>query len=161
MDRDTARKLIAIVFSNKKNSDKCTKQDFVTFLSFKRSLLKPDAVERFINESVSEGLIYENNGEFSPAFSPAGIIVPLDFSVNADELFSSSRDKPIVDRLLDAIAASGKLTKKEAIARSKEITDKIKLINFDLALMAVMSDEDIDLKPFTKEMMETYLKQKN
>ncbi|MEM0156054.1 MAG: DUF2240 family protein [Thermoplasmataceae archaeon] len=161
MDKDTARKLIAIVFSNKKNSERCTKQDFVTFLSFKRSLLKPDVVEKFIVEAVNEGLLYESDKEYTPAFSPAGIIVPLDFSVNVDELFSSSRDKPIVDRLLDAIAASGKLTKKEAIARSKEVTDKIKLINFDLALMAVMSDEDIDLRPFTKEMLETYLKLKN
>lgn len=159
MDRDTARKLIAIAFSNKKGSEKCTKQDFVTFLSFKRSLLNPETVDRFLSESVKEGMILEKDGIYSPAFSTSGIIVPLDFSVNVEDLFSSSKDKPLVDRLLDAITASGKMTKKEAISKSREITDNLKLINFDLALMAVMSDEGMDLQPFLKEIGQAYMKE--
>ena len=160
MDKDTSRKLIAITFSNRKGSDRCTRQDFVTFLSFKRTLLDPESVEKFLSESIKEGLLSEKDGYYTPSFSTTGIIVPLDFSVNVEELFSSSKDKPLVDRLLDAIYASGKMTKKEAIARSREVTANLKLINFDLALMAVMSDEGIDLKPFLGEIEEVYMKNK-
>jgi len=161
MDKDTSRKLIAIAFSNRKGTDHCSKQDFITFLSFKRTLLDPESVERFISGSVKEGLLSEKDGSFYPTFSTAGIIVPLDFTVNVDELFSSSKDRQLVDRLLDAISASGKMTKKEAIAKSREVTANLKLINFDLALMAVMSDEGIDLKPFISEIEETYLKSRS
>ena len=61
--------------------------------------------------------------------------------------------------MLDAISASGKMTKKEAISSSREIMEYMKLINFEIALMAVMSEEGIDISNFLKEYTVQYNKE--
>ncbi len=152
MNKDLARKLIAIVASEKRSSSQYTKQDFLTILSYKRSLLDPDAVEEFLEKGMDSGLLMKKNDGLSPNFSTSGIVVPLDFTVNREELFSESVDKPLVDRLLDAATASGKLTKKEAMARAKELLKSMTYINFEIALLSVLIDEGIESDHFLKEL---------
>ncbi len=155
MDKDAARKLIAVtVFYSKKNTD-LTAQDFVNSISFKRNLLPPDSVKKFIEKAVLEGLLVEKNGKLIPNFSTSGIIVPLDFTVKEDELFAQSKDKPIIDRILDAATASGKMTKKEAIARAHKLMETTKFMNFQTTLLAIMLDSDINISDFLKEIEKT------
>lgn len=152
MNKDLSRKLIAIVSSSKRGTSEFTSQDFISNLSFKRSLLPPDVVEEFLKKASEEGLLINKDNHYTPNFSTSGIIVPLDFSVTEEELFSESLERPLVDRLLEAASASGKLTKKEAISRSRAILDHLKLINFEIALMAILADEGIDIDGFLKEL---------
>lgn len=152
MNKDLARKLVSIVASEKKNTSQFSRQDFVTSLSFKRSLLDPESVDEFLTKSVESGILIMKDGNYSPNFSTSGIVVPLDFSVDRNELFSDSVEKPLVDRLLDAASASGKLTKKEAMARAKDILKNMKYINFEIALLSVLVDEGIDAGSFIEEM---------
>lgn len=152
MNKDIARKLIAIVASEKKNLSQYSKQDFVTTLSFKRSLMDPESVEKFVDKSAESGLLMSKEGSLSPNFSTSGIVVPLDFSVDMDELFSDSVEKPLVDRLLDAASASGKMTKKEAMARAKEILKNMNYLNFEIALLSVIIDEGIEADHFIREL---------
>ena len=72
--------------------------------------------------------------------------------MNSDDLFSDSVERPLVDRLLDAASASGKLTKKEAMARAKDILKNMHYINFEIALLSVIIDEGIEAGQFLKEM---------
>ncbi|MGC8608400.1 MAG: DUF2240 family protein [Thermoplasmata archaeon] len=154
MDKDAARKLIAVtVFYSKKN-DELTVQDFINSISFKKNLLPPDVVRKFVDEALSEGLLIMKNQKLFPNFSTSGIIVPLDFTVDEKDLFAASKDKPIIDRILDAATASGKMTKKEAIAKSHKLMEASKLMNFQTALLAIMLDSGIDISEFLKEIEE-------
>ncbi len=152
MNKDIARKLIAIVASEKKNANKYSRQDFVTVLSYKRSLLEPEVVAQFLDKCVETGILMEKDKFLSPNFSTSGIVVPLDFSVSSEDLFSDSVERPLVDRLLDAASASGKLTKKEAMARAKDLLKNMHYINFEIALLSVLIDEGIESDHFLKEM---------
>ena len=152
MNKDLGRKLIAIVASSRKGASSFSQQDFITTLSFKTNLLDPDTVKEFLSAAVKDGLLVHKESAYVPNFSTAGIIVPLDFTITRDALFQESGERPLVDRLLEAVSASGKLTKKEAIARAREILQSVKYINFELALLAVMSDEGIDIKDYLSEM---------
>lgn len=152
MNKDLGRKLIAIVASSRKGSSAFSQQDFITTLSFKKNLLDPETVKEFLASAVKEGLLVHRDTSYVPNFSTTGIIVPLDFTITREELFQESVERPLVDRLLEAISASGRLTKKEAISRAREILQSVKYINFELALLAVMSDEGIDIKDFLNEI---------
>ncbi len=153
MNRDMARKLIAMVASKK--SDGYTRSDFLTVLSYKRALLPPDIIDRFLEECIKGQLLVTKNDKYLPNFSTDGVIVPLDFNVNIDELFSESREKPLADRLLETASASGKITKKEAIIRAKQLLSNMQFLDFETALIAVLSDSCIDVKQFVKEKEES------
>ena len=128
MNKDMARKLVAQVSSTRKGSLSFTMQDFITSLSFKKNLLDPETVKDFVESAVKEGLLVKKDENYLPNFSTSGVIVPLDFSVNKEELFQVSTDRPLVDRLLEAVSASGKMTKIEAISRAREVLQPMKYI---------------------------------
>ena len=153
MNRDDSRKLIAIVAARKMES--YTKNDFMTALSFKRTLMPPDMIEKFIEGCLGASLLIEKDGKYIPNFSTEGVIVPLDFVVDIDRLFIDSGEKPLVDRMLDAVSASGKMTKKEAIIRAKEFLANMQFIDFETALLTVLSDNNIDIKTFVLEKEES------
>jgi len=153
MNKDISRKLIAIV-ANKK-LEGYTKNDFLNTLSFKRALLPPDLIDKFITGCIEDKLLIEKDGKYLPNFSTDGVIVPLDFSVNVNSLFSDSEEKPLVDRLLEAASASGKMTKKEAIIKAKELLSNMEFIDFEIALLTVLSDNNININEFVKEKEET------
>ncbi len=153
MNRDDSRKLIAIVAARKMES--YTKNDFMTALSFKRTLMPPDMIEKFIEGCLGDSLLIEKDGKYIPNFSTEGVIVPLDFVVDIDRLFIDSGEKPLVDRMLDAVSASGKMTKKEAIIRAKEFLANMQFIDFETALLTVLSDNNIDIKTFVLEKEES------
>ena len=152
MNKDISRKLIAIVSSSKKSPLGFSEQDFVTSLSFKKNLLDPDTVKRFVEVAANEGLLVKRDKLYVPNFSTSGVIVPLDFSVSGEELFSESLERPLVDRLLEAVSASGKMTKKEAINRAREVLKSLRYISFETALLSVMSDESIEIQGFLQEL---------
>lgn len=158
MNKDISRKLIAIVSSSKRNAQGYTEQDFVNSLSFKKNLLDPDTVKGFILEAEKEGLLVRKEKLLLPNFSTSGVIVPLDFAVTKDELFSESKERPLVDRLLEAISASGKMTKKDAISKARDVMKSVRYVPFEIALMAIMSDDGIEIKPFLEELKEQWKK---
>ena len=149
MNKDMARKLIALVAMKKASG--YTSSDFINTLSFKRALIPPDTVERFIESSLNERLIVEKEGKYVPNFSTEGVIVPLDFSVDVDELFSEAAEKPLVDRMLEAASASGKMTKKEAIIKARDLLSGMQFIDFETAMVTVLSDAGIDISSFVAE----------
>lgn len=156
MNKDLSRKLIAIVSSSKKSSQGYSEQDFVTTLSFKKNLLDPDTVKEFLSTAEKEGLIVRRDKLYVPNFSTSGVIVPLDFAITRDDLFSESKERPLVDRLLEAISASGKLTKKDAISRAREVMKAARYIPFELGLLSIMSDEGIDVHQFMEEIKQKW-----
>ena len=107
---------------------------------------------------VENKLLMEKDGKYVPNFSTDGVIVPLDFRVDANSLFSNAGEKPLVDRLLEAVSASGKLTKKEVIIRAKELLENMEFIDFENALLTVLSDNNIDIGEFVREKEETLIK---
>lgn len=152
MNKDLSRKLIAIVSSSKKSTQGYTEQDFVNSLSFKKNLLDPDTVKEFIAQASNEGLLVRRDKLYVPNFSTSGVIVPLDFSVTKEDLFSESRERPLVDRILEAVSASGRMTKKDAITRAREVLKSVKYVPFEMALLSIMSDEGLDTKGFLEEL---------
>lgn len=158
MNKDLSRKLIAIVASSKKSTQGYSEQDFVNSLSFKKNLLDPDTVKEFTEQASNEGLLVKRDKFFIPNFSTSGVIVPLDFTVTRDELFSESKERPLVDRILEAISASGKMTKKDAITKAREVLKTVKYVPFEIALLSIMSDESIETKSFLEEMKENWKK---
>ncbi len=57
----------------------------------------------------------EKNGKYVPNFNSDGVIVPLDFTVDPDRLFMDSGERPLIDRLLDTAASSGRMTKRRQL----------------------------------------------
>jgi hypothetical protein len=159
VNKDLSRKLIAIVSASKRSAQGYTEQDFVTNLSFKKNLLDPDTVKEFISAATNEGLLVQREKLYIPNFSTSGVIVPLDFSVTKDELFSESKEAPLVDRILEAVSASGKMTKKDAITRARDVLKAVKYVPFEMALLAIMSDEGLETKSFVAEIEEKWKKE--
>ena len=149
MNKDMARKLIALVAMKK--APGYTKSDFINILSFKRSLLPPEIVERFIDSAMNEKLIVAKDEKYVPNFSTEGVIVPLDFSIDVEELFSEAAEKPLVDRMLEAASASGKMTKKEAIIKARELLSGMQFIDFETAMITVLSNAGIEISSFVSE----------
>lgn len=158
MNKDISRKLIAIVAAGKRNAQGYTEQDFVNNLSFKKNLLDPDTVKQFVTEAEKEGLLARKEKLLLPNFSTSGVIVPLDFTVTKEELFSESKERPLVDRLLEAISASGKMTKKDAITKARDVMKSVRYVPFEIALMSIMSDDDIEINGFLDELKEQWKK---
>ncbi|PYB68858.1 DUF2240 domain-containing protein [Thermoplasma sp. Kam2015] len=154
MDKDSARKLIAIVSADMKRPASLTIQDFINVISFRRKMLPPDVVRKFVEVATAEGLLAKKGDAYSPNFSTGGVVVPLDFTVDEKTLFSSNADKPIIDRILDAAAASGKMTKKEAITRARSLMENTKYLSFQTVLLSVLVDENIDVSDFIREIEE-------
>ena len=100
-----------------------------------------------------EGLLAEREGRFVPNFTVSGISVPLDFSVSVQELFSADMDRPLSDRLLDYAASTGKVSKKEAIKMAGDFLRGMSYMDFETALLAVLTDAGIDVSEFVKEII--------
>ncbi|KJE49235.1 MULTISPECIES: DUF2240 family protein [Acidiplasma] len=156
MNKDDARKLIAIVAAKKLEG--YTKNDFLTSLSFKRALIPPDLIDRFIEGCLKDKLLVEKNGKYIPNFNSDGVIVPLDFTVDPDRLFMDSGERPLIDRLLDTAASSGRMTKKEAIVRAKELIKNMRYIDIETAIITVLSDNNIDVRQFVLEKEKNILR---
>lgn len=150
MNKDIARKLIALVSTGKKGNEPLNMQDFIKELNFRKDLLPAEEVEKFVRKAVEEKLLTQKGEAFTPNFSVTGIIVPLDFSVDIGELHTD-REKPLVDRMLDAVAASGKIRREEAAKRAKELNDHMEYLDFEVALLAVLQEEGIDISSFIGE----------
>lgn len=150
MNKDIARKLIALVSTGKKGNDPLNVQDFVKELNFRKNLLPAEEAEKFVRKSVEEKLLTQKGETFSPNFSVSGIIVPLDFSVDLGDLYTD-REKPLVDRMLDAVVASGKLKREEAAKKAKELNEHMEYLDFEIALLAVLQEEGIDTTSFMDE----------
>jgi hypothetical protein len=153
MDHEAARRLIAIAISSRKDHDSISRQDMIKELSFKRRLLSTESVNRLIEASLKEGLVQENDGNLKPNFTVSGISVPLDFSVNEKDLFSENSDKPLSERLLDFAVNSGNISKKDAIKIAGDFLKTMKFLDFETALMIVLSDRGIDIRDFAKEII--------
>ncbi len=152
MDLVTARKLIAYAFRAKKGKAELSSQDFIREIAFKGKFLSEEDSARFIEESRKAALISVEGDSITPTFSTVGILIPLDFNVTATELFAASRDAPLSERMLESLVASGKLSKQEALAKAKALQDNMKYINFDIALLAILTDYCIDTSEFLKEL---------
>lgn len=154
MNKDLARKVIAIAFSGKRSEAGLSLQEVTNVISFKKGLLSPEVIAKFMENAVTDGLLVLKENRYLPNFSTSGIVVPLDFSVSQESLFSESPERPLVDRMLEAITASGRMTKKEAIAKARELTSTLRYLDFELALLAILSDNAIESTSFVKEIME-------
>lgn len=150
MNKDIARKVIALVSSGKKGNSPLNLQDFVKELNFRKNLISAEEVERFVRKAVEEKLLIQNGDAYTPNFSVTGIIVPLDFSIDVDELHTD-REKPLVDRMLDAVAASGRMRREDAAKKAKELNEKMEYIDFEIALLAVLQEEGIDISQYFAE----------
>jgi len=153
MNNDLSKKLITSVFAAKKGANGLTLQDFINVLSFKKNLLDPETVTEFVKAASNANILVERDNLYFPNFSTSGIIVPLDFSVTRDELFSSSAERPVVDRILEAMALNGKLSKKEIIEKARNLMSTSQFMTFEIALLALMSDQGDDPRPFCDELL--------
>lgn len=153
MNRDLARKIIALAISGRKSAESISAEEMIKEVAFKRHLLSTESVTRLVKESVKDGLLTESGKKLKPAFTVSGIVVPLDFSVDENELFSADSSGPLTDRLLEAATGSGLLTKKEAIKQAGDFLKTMKYLDFETALMAVLLDLGIDVSEYVKEIM--------
>ncbi len=151
MNKDIARKIVALVSSARKGSSTLKLQDFIKEINFRKNLLPADEVEKFVRKAVEEKILNQNGDDYVPNFSVSGIIVPLDFVIELDELYTD-REKPLVDRMLDAVAASGKLRKEDAARKAKELNEQMHYLGFEIALLAVLQEEGIEISQFLEEI---------
>lgn len=153
MNKDIARKIIALVGASKKGSSGLKLQDFIKEINFRKNLLSSEEVEKFVRKAVEEKVLIQNGDEYSPNFSVSGIIVPLDFVVDINELYTD-RERPLVDRMLDAVAASGKLKREDAAKKARELNEHMKYMGYEIALLAVLQEEGIDISQFIAEIQQ-------
>ncbi len=153
MNKEQARKLIAIVSQEKRHIRELEFDDFKNILVYKRRFLSDVNLERFVQDSLNEGLLSNVDGKILINFNAAGENIPIDFVINEETLFEEvSADRSLVDRILDIIVSSGKLTKKDAIKKSREIMPNIKDIDLAVRLIVLMNDLNIDYTEIKKEI---------
>ena len=153
MNRDLARKIIALAISGRKSAESISAEEMIKEVAFKRHLLTTESVTRLVKESVKDGLFTASGKKLKPAFTVSGIVVTLDFTVEESELISADSSGPLTDRLLEAATGSGLLTKKEAIKQAGDFLKTMKYLDFETALMAVLLDLGIDVSEYVKEIM--------
>ncbi len=153
MDREQARKLIAIVSQEKRHARQLEEGDFKNILAYKRKFLTEEKVDLFIKECLKEGLLSEEEDKLLINFNASGETIPIDFIVNEEVLFSeTSSDKSLVDKILDIIVASGKLTKRDALKKSREIMPNVRGADLAVRLIVLMNDLNIDYTDIRKEI---------
>ncbi|MCL4315221.1 MAG: DUF2240 family protein [Candidatus Thermoplasmatota archaeon] len=152
MDIQTARKLIAYAFRQKKDIGDLTVQDFIRELAHKAGFMSEAEVRRFVEESTNERLLTEEDGHYKPTFSTGGIVIPLDFSVKTSDLFATKRDAPLSERMIEAAIASGLLSRNDLLEKSRELQSELRYIDFEVAMAAILNEYCIDVSEFLKEM---------
>lgn len=153
MDREQGRKLIAVVSQEKRHVRQLEESDFKNILVYKRKFLTEEQVELFIKECLKEGLISLEEDKLLVNFNAAGESIPIDFIVDEKTLFSeTSTDRSLVDKILDIIVASGKLTKRDALKKSREIMPNVKGADLAVRLIVLMNDLNIDYSDLRKEI---------
>jgi hypothetical protein len=159
MNREDARKLISIVSAEKRHARAITIDDLRNILVYKRKFLKEEQLVRFKNECVSDGLLSEEGEKFLINFNAAGVNVPIDFSIDETELFQETKEEAsYLDRILDAISASGKMTKKEALQLAKKQLEGLQNIDITIRLCALMNDLYINYSDIKKDMEKDIMK---
>lgn len=153
MDRELARKLISVVSQEKKNARSITGKDVVNILVYKRKFLKEESAQKFEGECVREGLLSIDGDNFLINFNAPAEHVPIDLVIDESELFQEqTKDASYLDRLLNAVVASGKLTKKEALERAKKQLENLKYINMTIKLCSLLNDLYINYGDIKKDM---------
>ena len=153
MDREVARKLISIVSQEKKYARSITGNDIVNILVYKRKFLHESSAQRFEDECVNEGILSQDGEKFLVNFNAAGEHVPIDFSVDENVLFQQeTKDTSLLDKLLNSIVSSGKLTKKEALQKAKKQLEQLEYIDLTIKLCSLMNDLYIDYSDIKKEI---------
>ncbi|MHB8361203.1 MAG: DUF2240 family protein [Thermoplasmataceae archaeon] len=156
MDREIARKLIAMVAAEKKNSTSYLEKDFINILSYKRKLLSEEEAGKFIQQCKEIGIVTEVNGKYQPNFNASGVIVPIDFAFTSIELFEEVNEANFMDRLLETISGSGKMSKKEGLNRMQEHLKELKFIDNEERIMSIMIDASISIDDFKGDIKERY-----
>jgi len=149
---EVARKVISIAFNSRKEKESLSTGDFVKEIAYKRKLLNPDDIPEFLKLSADVGLLVQDNDGFKPTFSTSGVIIPLDFSVERDDLFKQNIDLPLSERMIEAAIASGKLNKKEIGERVDDLQRHLIYVPYEIVLATVILDEGIDISSFIKEI---------
>lgn len=153
MDREQARKLIAIVSQEKRHARQLEEGDFKNILAYKRKFLSEEKVDLFLRECLKEGLLSTEEDKLLINFNASGETIPIDFIVNEEVLFSeTSSDRSLVDKILDIIVASGKLTKRDALKKSREIMPNVRGADLAVRLIVLMNDLNIDYTDIRKEI---------
>jgi hypothetical protein len=149
---EVARKVISIAFNSRKEKESLSTGDFVKEIAYKRKLLNADDIPEFLKLSAEAGLLVPENDGFKPTFSTSGVIIPLDFSVERDELFKQNIDLPLSERMIEAAIASGKLNKKEINERVNDLQRHLIYVPYEIVLATVILDEGVDISAFIKEI---------
>ncbi|MCL4332510.1 MAG: DUF2240 family protein [Candidatus Thermoplasmatota archaeon] len=150
MKLDLSKQLIASVFITRKGKD-VSLQDFVMELSYKKQLLTEEQVNLFVDICRTSGLLVDKGDTLQPGFNFTGVEVPLVFSFKPEEVLSSEGSS-LIDRMLMAVDASGKINVEDATEKAREIQDFMKYMTFEIALLSVMREEGIDVAPFLEEL---------
>ncbi len=151
MKTDIAKQLIASVFLARKGRD-ITFQDFVKEISYKQQLLSEEQVKLFVEICMNSGLLSGNGEKISTNFSFTGVEIPLVFTFSPEDVLSSEGTS-LTDRMLIAVDASGKVSREVATEKAREIQDFMKYMTFEIALLAVMREEGIDVTMFLEELV--------
>ena len=157
MNKDIARKLIAIVASERKNTNEFTEKDCINVLSYKRKMINEENIPKFIESAKELGLFSVRSGKLIPNFNAKGVIVPIDFVFTENELFEEKGEESLMDRLVEAISASGKMSKKEAIARMKTHLTELEFIDNEERLISIMIDNSISIDDFKEDIIKRYI----
>ena len=152
MNIDIARRVISIVFNTRKDKETLTSGDFVKEIAYKRKLLDPNDIVEFLKLSVESNLLVPVNDGYKPTFSTSGVIIPLDFSVEHDDLFKQNIDLPLAERMMEAVIASGKIHKEEIVSKVSDLQKHLMYVPYEIVLATVVSDEGIDISSFIKEV---------
>lgn len=152
MNIDIARRVISIVFNTRKDKETLTSGDFVKEIAYKRKLLDPNDIVEFLKLSVESNLLVPVNDGYKPTFSTSGVIIPLDFSVEHDDLFKQNIDLPLAERMMEAAIASGKIHKEEIVSKVSDLQKHLMYVPYEIVLATVVSDEGIDISSFIKEV---------
>ncbi|MCL4334846.1 MAG: DUF2240 family protein [Candidatus Thermoplasmatota archaeon] len=125
--------------------------DFVKELAFKRKLLPAEEIEKFVNKSVENKLLIQEGDKYKSNFVVTEYTIPLDFTVDLQDLYSD-RERDFLDRVLETITSKGKIKAEDALKRAKDLTSYLRYIDFNIAILAVATEEGINVKEYLDEV---------
>lgn len=112
---------IALLF-RRKGRERMTEREFVLSASMDLRWFPPKEAQRLLDLGVQQGLLAMEEGGVEPTFDPKAMVVPRTFVPTAEVL---QDEDDLFDRILDEIARTTSMSKKELAARINAIQGRL------------------------------------
>lgn len=137
---------LALLFK-RKGKQILSEKEFVFSASMDFRWFSPKEAQTLLEIGVKRGLLERSEGMVKPTFDYKNIEVPINYRPCKDILKDVQPDVSLFGQILDSMAISTGLKKRDLVARVNKLQDRLG-VDIEVAALALAKDLGIDIMPF-------------